>query len=171
MPPPDLPVSRQGSRPFVLTCAGSAAPSVLLAEDNPISQKLARALLSDLGCSVTVAGNGALALELFTTESFDAVLMDMQMPIMDGREATRRIRLWEQRYADRRTPIIAMTGSAPERDREACLQAGMDDQLTKPISRAVLAAAMARLPGLRTEAAMATEAAEADESAAAVPQG
>ncbi len=139
--------------------AGATAPRdsgglrVLLAEDNPVNQKLAQTLLARLGYSVIVAGNGALALEMFTSASFDAVLMDMQMPVMDGLEATRRIRQWEQRYADRRTPIIAMTANAMERDREACLQAGMDDHLAKPINRAALAATLARVTGQPAEAA------------------
>ncbi|HPU52943.1 MAG TPA: ATP-binding protein [Burkholderiaceae bacterium] len=126
----------------------SAGLRVLLAEDNPVNQKLAQTLLARLGYSVTVAGNGSMALDTFTSATFDAVLMDMQMPVMDGLEATRRIRQWEQRYADRRTPIIAMTANAMERDREACLQAGMDDHLSKPINRAALAATMARVTGL-----------------------
>jgi PAS domain S-box-containing protein len=130
----------------------SAGLRVLLAEDNPVNQRLAQTLLVRLGYSVSVAANGALAMEMFTSTSFDAVLMDMQMPFMDGLEATRRIRQWEQRYADRRTPIIAMTANAMERDREACLQAGMDDHLTKPINRAALAATMARVTGLPAHA-------------------
>jgi CheY-like chemotaxis protein len=120
---------------------------VLLAEDNPVNQKLAQVLLGRMGYEVSVAANGQLALERIMTGTFDAVLMDVQMPVMDGLEATRRIREWEQSQGRPRTPIIAMTANAMPRDRETCLQAGMDEHIAKPISRqglqAVLSAATA----------------------------
>jgi PAS domain S-box-containing protein len=109
--------------------------TVLLAEDNPVNQKLAQVLLGRMGYEVSVAVNGQLALERFMTGTFDAVLMDIQMPVMDGLEATRRIREWEQAQGRPRTPIIAMTANAMPRDRDTCLQAGMDEHITKPISR------------------------------------
>ena len=90
-------------------------------------------LLQRRGHQVKVAEHGRAALEAFTREHFAVILMDMQMPIMDGIEATREIRKQEKlRQADR-TPIIAMTANAMEGDRERCLEAGMDDYISKPI--------------------------------------
>lgn len=104
---------------------------VLLAEDNIVNQKLATLLLEDKGHAVTVAPNGRKALEAFDQQSFDLVLTDVQMPEMDGFQATHGIREREK-SSGRRTPIIAMTAHAMRGDRERCLAAGMDGYITKP---------------------------------------
>jgi CheY-like chemotaxis protein/HPt (histidine-containing phosphotransfer) domain-containing protein len=116
---------------------------ILLAEDNPINQKLAIILLQKAGFSVDAVGNGLLALEKVKNETYNAVLMDVQMPDMDGFEATRRIRQWEQEQG-RHIPILAMTAHALKGDRELCLEAGMDDYVTKPLEPKVLFAALDR---------------------------
>ncbi|MBM4129675.1 response regulator [bacterium] len=112
-------------------------PRVLLAEDNPFNQKVATAMLRLLGCSVEVAATGVEAVALARTGAFDLVLMDCQMPVMDGYEATRRIRALPA-PADAVT-VIAMTANALSGDRKACFASGMDDFLSKPINRAMLA--------------------------------
>ncbi len=104
--------------------------SVLLVEDNPINQELANDLLSSAGLTVTVANNGAEALEWLDKARFACVLMDVQMPEMDGLEATRRIRL-DPRFKD--LPVITMTAGAMAEEREETVQAGMNDYITKPI--------------------------------------
>ncbi len=109
---------------------------VLLAEDHPINQAVARKMLASLGCQVQVAGDGQAALAAFREGDFDLVLMDCQMPVMDGFEATREIRAWEALHAGgRRVPIIALTANAMAQDRQACLDAGMDGHLGKPYRR------------------------------------
>jgi len=110
---------------------------ILLAEDNPINQKLAVILLQKAGYSVDAVENGLHALEKVQNEHYNAVLMDVQMPTMDGFEATRRIRDWET-GRNRHVSIIAMTAHAQKRDRELCLEAGMDDYISKPLDSAVL---------------------------------
>jgi PAS domain S-box-containing protein len=136
--------------------AGPAAParppsgaarrplSVLLAEDNPVNQKLAVRLLEKQGHTVVVAESGRAALAALERQSFDLVLMDVQMPEMDGLEATALVR---QREAGtgRRVPILAMTAHAMKGDRERCLAAGMDGYLTKPVQARELFEAIARL--------------------------
>ena len=104
---------------------------VLLVEDNEISQEVAKSILLKAGLNVTIAGNGKLALEFCHKGSFDAVLMDVQMPEMDGYATTRRIRALP---AGENVPIIAMTANAMSGDREQCLAAGMDDYLSKPVN-------------------------------------
>jgi hypothetical protein len=109
---------------------GQVLMNVLLVEDYAINQKLAITLLERWGHHVEVAANGQIAVDMVAKQEFDVILMDMMMPVMDGLEATRRIRAMETR---RRTPIIAMTANAMESDRDSCLAAGMDDYISKPI--------------------------------------
>ncbi len=128
---------------------GEAAPryagkTVLLVEDNPISRQVMRELLEAEGIKTVEAGNGARAIELLDSERFDLVLMDVQMPVMDGLEATRRIRAGS-RHKD--LPIIAMTAHAMSIDRDRCIEAGMNDHLPKPIDTDALMAALARRLG------------------------
>jgi two-component system sensor histidine kinase/response regulator len=106
---------------------------ILLVEDNPINQRVAQRMLQKLAAEVTIANNGAEALERITTTRFDAVLMDCQMPIMDGFTATRRIREMERIGGLKRLPIIALTANVMTEDREHCVAAGMDAHLGKPI--------------------------------------
>ena len=105
---------------------------ILLAEDDPINQVLAKAILEGKGFLVTLARNGQETLDALARESFDAILMDVQMPILDGYEATRAIRLHEQESGGH-IPIIAMTAHAMKGDREKCLESGMDGYVTKPV--------------------------------------
>ena len=112
------------------------ASRVLLVEDNRINQVLATTLLKQAGHEVDLATNGAEALEAVQREPYDVVLMDVQMPVMDGLEATRRIKALEAPHGS--IPIIAMTANAMSEDRDRCLEAGMDDYLSKPIDSAVL---------------------------------
>ena len=127
---------------------------VLLVEDNPVNQELAERLLKKRGCLVTLANNGAEAVECFENGHFDLILMDMQMPVMDGIEATESIRSREMRRSwvvsddFRQVYIIAMTANAMEGDRERCLQAGMNDYVSKPVKRQELYAAIDRSLGL-----------------------
>jgi two-component system, sensor histidine kinase and response regulator len=109
-----------------------ATLNVLLAEDNAVNQKLARALLEKRGHKVTIAGNGREALLALQQDHFDIVLMDVQMPELDGIEATKTIRAEEAKTGSHQ-PVIAMTALAMKGDRERCIEAGMDDYLTKPI--------------------------------------
>jgi two-component system sensor histidine kinase/response regulator len=114
---------------------------VLLVEDNLVNQKVAARFLERLGCTVEVAGNGAEGLAAAQARHFDLILMDLQMPVMDGMTATRKIRELETL---RHTPIIALTANAMTGDRERCEAAGMDDYLTKPIEVERLRAALSR---------------------------
>ena len=118
--------------------------NVLLAEDSYFNQKLAVALLEGQKHSVTVVSNGQDAVEAVFAQSFDVVLMDVQMPVMDGLEATERIRARE-RQTGSRVPIIAMTAHALKGDRERCLEAGMDGYVAKPIRASELFEAIDRL--------------------------
>jgi PAS domain S-box-containing protein len=117
---------------------------LLLAEDNPINQKLALVLLQKAGFMVDTVDNGLKAYERFQQESYSIVLMDVQMPEMDGFEATQKIRQWEAGREGQHTPIIAMTAHALKGDREKCLEAGMDDYISKPIDLKVLKAVLER---------------------------
>ncbi len=112
-------------------------PPILVAEDNLVNQKVALRLLAKLGYQAEVAANGAEALAAISRARYAMILMDCQMPEMDGFEATRRIRA-----SGSSIPIVAMTANAMKGDRELCLEAGMDDYLTKPISLGALDAAL-----------------------------
>ncbi len=119
---------------------------VLLAEDNPINQEVARSMLDSLGCLVTVVDNGAKALAALDHAQFDIVLMDRQMPTMDGFDATAEIRARQLQRPQRgsasalpvRLPIVGLSAGAIKGDREICIAAGMDDYLTKPVRREAL---------------------------------
>jgi two-component system, sensor histidine kinase and response regulator len=112
---------------------------ILLAEDNAFNQKVAMGMLSHMGHAVTVVTNGHEAVNAFGGDRFDLILMDVQMPYMDGFEATRRIRAMEALNDGKRLPIIAMTAYAMKGDREKCLDAGMDGYLAKPVNSRELA--------------------------------
>ncbi|MFI5077068.1 MAG: response regulator, partial [Vicinamibacteria bacterium] len=115
---------------------------ILVVEDNPINQRIAEKMLARLGYRVDTANNGREATARMARTRYDVVLMDCQMPEMDGYEATQRIRAMEARIA--RTPIVAVTANAMAADRERCLAAGMDDFLSKPLTLAGLEAMLAR---------------------------
>ncbi len=106
---------------------------ILLVEDNEVNKKVAMAILERLGYSADVADNGAQAVERLSRERYDLVLMDVQMPVMDGLDATKIIRDPGSTVLEHQVPIVAMTAHAMERDRELCLAAGMDDYVSKPI--------------------------------------
>jgi CheY-like chemotaxis protein len=114
---------------------------ILLAEDNAVNQRVASRFLEKAGHSVVIAGNGLEALGCLEQQNFDVVLMDIQMPIVDGYQATQRIRAGERLRnqskgwgeADDHIPIVAMTAHAMQGDKERCLQAGMDDYISKPV--------------------------------------
>lgn len=110
---------------------GESSLDILLAEDNPVSQMVANALLTRRGHRVTVAKDGSEAVCAVENGRFDAILMDVQMPVMDGLEATRTIRRLPDGKG--RLPIIAMTASAAEDDAARCLAAGMDGHIAKPL--------------------------------------
>ena len=132
---------RQGSEPVpkhAVEAAGKILPMrVLVAEDNPVNQKLIDLLLRKDGHTVTLAWNGREAVDVLKRASMDLVLMDVQMPEMDGLEATRLIRATEEGTGER-VPIVAITANALDGAREKCIEAGMDDYLTKPLRLADL---------------------------------
>jgi CheY-like chemotaxis protein len=130
-----------------------------VAEDNAANLKVAVRMVERLGYRADIAGNGQEAVRVLGHLDYDAVLMDCQMPEMDGYEATRQIRRLQQ---DRHTPIIAMTASAMTGDRERCLAAGMDDYISKPIKLHVVAAVLERWlgPGPALESSLVREAGE-----------
>jgi signal transduction histidine kinase/AmiR/NasT family two-component response regulator len=132
----------QGLSPAALAAGmneSRAALDVLVVEDNPVNQQLAIRLLEKWGHRATLAADGQVALDALEERRFDVVLMDVQMPVMGGIEATREIRRREAAQGKPRRPIIAMTANAMQGDREACLEAGMDDYIAKPIKSADLA--------------------------------
>jgi CheY-like chemotaxis protein/HPt (histidine-containing phosphotransfer) domain-containing protein len=140
----------------------SLSGHVLVAEDNAVNQELAKSMLENLGCRVTVVATGVAAVAAVEQTAFDAVLMDVQMPEMDGLVATATIREREARAQAVRVPIIALTANAFVQDREACLAAGMDDYIAKPFTLAKLRAALARRlsPGADHDPAVARETGE-----------
>jgi PAS domain S-box-containing protein len=143
--------------PLVPAPGAVSGLAILVAEDNDINALLARALLVKLGHCPTMAKNGAIAVESWLAaqvsgEAYDLVLMDVNMPEVDGMEATRRIRAAESERDAARTPIIALTANAFDEDRDACVAAGMDGFLAKPLDRERLEAALAMV---RPEASIA----------------
>jgi CheY-like chemotaxis protein/HPt (histidine-containing phosphotransfer) domain-containing protein len=118
--------------------------SVLLVEDNAVNQKVAVRFLERMGCKVRVADNGAEGVKAWQEGPFDIVLMDLQMPVMDGLTATRKIRELEREKSVRTTPIVALTANAMSGQLERCLEAGMNGFLTKPLEIARLHEALDR---------------------------
>ncbi len=116
---------------------------ILMAEDNPVNQMVAQGMLDELGHTTIVAGNGREAFELFKEHEFDLVLMDCQMPVLDGFKATQLIRQWEGQQDREATMVIAVTANALGGDRERCLAAGMDDYVSKPFTIGSLGAVIA----------------------------
>jgi len=136
------------SAPRATPAAAVTHPDVriLVAEDHPVNRKLAQQQLKKLGYTADFAADGREAIEAVQRERYDVVFMDCQMPEVDGFRATREIRAWEASRG-RHTPIIAMTASALEGDRDACLAAGMDDYLSKPVQLAAVQATIERFAG------------------------
>jgi signal transduction histidine kinase/CheY-like chemotaxis protein len=147
----DLPIEAaateaRGANPGAAPVSLRRGSLVLLAEDHSINRMVAEAMLDQAGCRVLHAETGADALAVLERERIDLVLMDCQMPVMDGFEATRRIRAAEHARGEgaARIPIVALTANAIQGDRERCLAAGMDDYLAKPFSQASLISVLAR---------------------------
>jgi signal transduction histidine kinase/ligand-binding sensor domain-containing protein/DNA-binding response OmpR family regulator/HPt (histidine-containing phosphotransfer) domain-containing protein len=124
---------------------GPTLPRILLAEDNPVNQKVARGALEKMRCTVDIVNNGAEAVDAWSGREYDLILMDCQMPVMDGYQATRTIRSREQ--SGRRIPILALTADAMSGAEQECLAAGMDGYLTKPLDRRRLAESIERFLG------------------------
>jgi CheY-like chemotaxis protein len=124
----------------MLPAASSAR--ILLVEDNEDNRMLIKAYLRQQPYEIVEAENGAQAVASFQAEKFDIVLMDVQMPVMDGYAATRAIRDWEQTHGRSRTAIIALTANAVKEDMDRSLAAGCDDHLTKPIKKQTLLSAL-----------------------------
>ncbi|WP_241688396.1 hybrid sensor histidine kinase/response regulator [Pseudoxanthomonas composti] len=142
---PPSPAQPHAAAPPLPAQAKAAHGPILLVEDNPINRAVAETMLRVLGHSCDHAENGALAIEKMSAKRYGLVLMDCQMPVLDGYSATRR---WRQREAELpqlpRLPIVAMTANAMAGDRQRCLDAGMDDYLSKPVSREQLQACIGR---------------------------
>jgi CheY-like chemotaxis protein len=139
---PDVSGERVGAQPAFSDIRLSGR--VLLAEDNAVNALVAKAYLEQFGLSVDCADNGVQALDRVTADDYDLVLMDCQMPEMDGFEATRRIRAHEKAFGLRPVSVVALTANAIRGDRERCLEAGMDDYLPKPFRSAELRAMVER---------------------------
>ncbi|MBK8336040.1 MAG: response regulator [Sterolibacteriaceae bacterium] len=141
----DLPTAvAPRAQPAVATAPEREIPNarILLVEDNAVNREIALAMLGELGLSIAMAVDGREAVDSATQEKFDLILMDCQLPEIDGFEATQRIRQHEKARALPRVPIIALTANAIRGDRERCLDAGMDDYLAKPFRRADLQQAL-----------------------------
>ncbi|CAN7652575.1 response regulator [Pseudoduganella sp. LjRoot289] len=140
---------------------------LLLVEDNEVNQEVAQQLLGDAGIRVDVASNGAMALAKIAVNDYDGVLMDCQMPVMDGYDATRKLRE-NPRYSD--LPVIAMTANAMVGDKEKCLDAGMNDFIAKPIDVAQLFSTLARWVKVKNpDAALAAAAPPPEDALPAIP--
>jgi signal transduction histidine kinase/ligand-binding sensor domain-containing protein/CheY-like chemotaxis protein len=151
------PPAAAAAGPVAATPPAAEAPGrlpLLLAEDNLVNQKVASLMLRKLGYQVELVANGAEALEALARQRFALVLMDVQMPVMDGYEAVQRLRAGEGGVLDPQVPVVALTAHAMAGDRERCLVAGMDDYLTKPIDVAKLSAVLTRRLETPTEPAV-----------------
>jgi CheY-like chemotaxis protein len=134
---------RADEEPLAATTQTGRRPTVLLADDIPVNQLVARRLLEQRGCDVDVAADGEQAVDMHGRGDYAVIFMDCQMPVLDGYEATAEIRRREG--SGRHTPIVAMTADAMQGDRERCLAAGMDDYLAKPLEPALLDEMLGRM--------------------------
>ena len=132
-------VENSFSNDLRLALAAYVGSRILLAEDNPINQEVALQLLAEVGLAADVAANGSEALALLARNDYDLVLMDVQMPVLDGLEATRQIRCLPD---GRKVPILALSANAYEEDVAACLAAGMSAHVAKPVDPDLLYAAL-----------------------------
>jgi PAS domain S-box-containing protein len=148
---PQPSVTRRSARQRLQPFAGVNA-RILLAEDNITNQQVALAILKKFGLRAEAVANGAEALKALESIPYDLLLMDVQMPVMDGLEATRQIRSPQSVLPNHRVPIIAMTAHAMQGDRERCLEAGMNDYVSKPVSTQALAEVLARWLPKKNEA-------------------
>jgi two-component system, sensor histidine kinase and response regulator len=137
-------VERQSARNVQAAMANGDRLRILLVEDNAVHRIVATAILRQNGHTLVHAADGIEAVEINSRESFDLILMDVQMPEMDGFEAARRIRQAEHETGQH-TPIVALTAHAMDGDRELCLEAGMDDYLSKPLKKADMLALLRQI--------------------------
>lgn len=129
--------------PEIICMTPTSLGQVLVVEDNLVNQKVSRAMLQKLGYQVDIANNGLEGVEMWASGHYDAIIMDCQMPVLDGYSATERIRQMENEGgAGRRLPIIALTAHSMPYDRQKCLDSGMDDYLVKPVGVQVLGATL-----------------------------
>ena len=133
-----------------ISVKGNCKMLILVAEDNPVNQKVAQAMLKKMGLRTDVVANGQEAINALQVIPYDLVLMDCQMPEMDGFEATRVIRQEGSKALNRRIPIIAMTAATMQGDREKCIQAGMNDFIAKPVQKRELSEMLARWLAIAT---------------------
>ena len=145
-------MTRRRGAAGLAAAAGTDRLRVLVAEDNAVNQKLARAMLTRLGHASVLASDGREAVAEWGTGGYDVIFMDVQMPDLDGFDATREIRRLEAGTGVR-VPIVAMTAHAMPGDRERCLGAGMDDYVTKPISLAEIARVLSSIQAARPKRA------------------
>ncbi len=140
-------IHQRFTEPFAAAEKAAVELAILVAEDNSVNQALVRRVLMRRGHRVTIAGDGRAAVREFQNSAFDVILMDVQMPEMDGLTAAREIRALESRQEMSRTPIIALTANAMSGDRATCLEAGMDGYVSKPIRTADLFAVIGDVTG------------------------
>ncbi|ATR84389.1 hybrid sensor histidine kinase/response regulator [Pseudomonas sp. HLS-6] len=144
----DLTEPRRSEEELTRQVPGQRQPKVLCVDDNPANLLLVQTLLEDLGASVEAVDSGSAAIKAVQEDCFDLVLMDVQMPGMDGRECTEQIRLWETANDSAALPIVALTAHAMANEKLALLHSGMDDYLTKPVSERQLAQVLLKWTGL-----------------------